>query len=101
MIKINPGDTPDTTRMELNPTRATSETNGPAASNSASGSRTPSSDSIAISGTNGLVQQALGAGSATRAARVQELQRQFQSGQYQVDPMAVSRALISLHLAGE
>jgi len=101
MIKINPGDTPDTTRMELNPTRATSETNGPAASNSASGSRAPSSDSIAISGTNGLVQQALGAGSATRAARVQELQRQFQSGQYQVDPMAVSRALISLHLAGE
>jgi flagellar biosynthesis anti-sigma factor FlgM len=100
-MKINPGDTPDTTRMDLNPTRATSETEGAAASNSGSGNRSSSSDSIALSTTNGLIQQALGAGSAARAARLIELQRQFQSGQYQVDPMAVSRALISSHLAGE
>ncbi len=100
-MKINPGDTPDTTRMDLNSTRATSETEGAAAPNSGSGNRTSSSDSIALSTTNGLIQQALGAGSAARAARVIELQQQFQSGQYQVDPMAVSRALISSHLAGE
>jgi flagellar biosynthesis anti-sigma factor FlgM len=100
-MKINPGDTPDTTRMDLNPTRATSETEGPKASNSGSGSRTSSGDSIALSSTNGLVQQALGAGSAARAARVIELQQQLQNGQYQVDPLSVSRALISSHLAGE
>jgi anti-sigma28 factor (negative regulator of flagellin synthesis) len=47
------------------------------------------------------VQQALTSGSATRAARVAELQKQYQSGQYQVDSVAVSRALIATHLAGE
>ena len=87
--------------MDLNPSRATREADGPAGSNSVSGSRTPSSDSIAISGTNSLVQQALGSASADRAARVLELQKQFQSGQYQVDSVAVSRALIAAHLAGE
>jgi flagellar biosynthesis anti-sigma factor FlgM len=100
-MKIKTSDTPDATRMELNPTRATRQADGPASSNSASPNVTSSSDSIAISGTNSLVQQALGAGSATRAARVAELQKQFQSGQYQVDSVAVSRALIRTHLAGE
>jgi flagellar biosynthesis anti-sigma factor FlgM len=100
-MKIKTSDTPDATRMDLNPTRATREADGPSSSNSASASRTPSSDSITISGTNSLVQQALGSGSADRAARVLELQRQFQSGQYQVDSVAVSRALIAAHLAGE
>ena len=100
-MKIKTSDTPDATRMELNPTRATRQADGPAASNSVSPNATSSSDSIAISGTNGLVQQALAAGSATRAARVAELQKQFQSGQYQVDSVAVSRALIATHLAGE
>jgi flagellar biosynthesis anti-sigma factor FlgM len=100
-MKINPGDAPDTARIDLNPTRATSETEGPAASNSGSGNRASSGDSIALSTTNGLIQQALGAGSAARAARVIELKQQYQSGQYQADPVAVSRALISSHLAGE
>jgi flagellar biosynthesis anti-sigma factor FlgM len=100
-MKIKTSDTPDATRMELNPTRATREADGPTASNSVSSNATSSSDSIAISGTNSLVQQALSSGSATRAARVAELQKQYQSGQYQVDAVAVSRALIATHLAGE
>lgn len=100
-MKIKTSDTPDATRMDLNPTRATHEADGPSGANSVSGNRIPSSDSIAISGTNSLVQQALGSGSSDRAARVLELQRQFQSGQYQVDSVAVSRALIATHLAGE
>ncbi|HEV8037703.1 MAG TPA: flagellar biosynthesis anti-sigma factor FlgM [Bryobacteraceae bacterium] len=100
-MKIKTSDTPDATRMDLNPTRATREADGPAGSTSVSTNRTPSSDSIAISGTNSLVQQALGSGSADRAARVLELQQQVQSGQYQVDAVAVSRALIAAHLAGE
>jgi len=87
--------------MDLNPTRATREADGPTGSTSVSPNRTPSSDSIVISGTNSLVQQALGSGSADRAARVLELQQQVQSGQYQVDAVAVSRALIAGHLAGE
>ncbi len=100
-MKIKTGDTPDATRMDLNPTRGTREAGGPAASNSVSPNRTPSGDSIALSTTTGLVQQAMGAGLDARAARVLELQKQFQSGQYQVDAMAVSRALIEAHRAGE
>ena len=100
-MTIKPGDTADAMRMDLNPTRGTRVAGGPAGSNSASPSGTPSSDSIALSTTTGLVQQALSAGSDTRAARVLELQKQFASGQYQVDAMAVSHALIEAHLAGE
>ena len=100
-MKIKAGDTPDATRMDLNPTRGTRETSGTAASDSISPSRTPSNDSIALSGTNNLVQQALGAGSDARAARVLELQQQVQSGQYQVDAVAVSRSLIQANFNGE
>jgi flagellar biosynthesis anti-sigma factor FlgM len=100
-MKIKPGDTPDAMRMDLNPTRGTREAGATATSNSTSPSRASSSDSIALSTTTGLVQQALGAGSDARAARVQELQKQVASGQYQVDAMAVSHALIEAHLAGE
>jgi flagellar biosynthesis anti-sigma factor FlgM len=100
-MKIKTSDTPDATRMDLNPTRGTREADSSAASSSVSPNRTPSSDSIAISGTSNLVQQALGSGSAARAARVLELQKLVQSGQYQADPIAVSRALIAAHLAGE
>ena len=99
-MKIKAGDTPDATRMELNPTRGAREAESPAASNPVSPNRTPSSDSIALSGTNSLVQQALGAGSRARAARIQELQQQVQSGQYQVDATAVSRSLIEAHFTG-
>jgi len=100
-MKIKTSDTPDATRMDLNPTRGTREAGNSTASNSVTGNRIPSTDSIAISGTNSLVQQAIGSGSADRAARVLELQQQYQSGQYQADPVAVSRALIAAHLAGE
>jgi flagellar biosynthesis anti-sigma factor FlgM len=100
-MKIKAGDTPDATRMDLDPTRGTRETNSSDATNSVSPSRVPSNDSIALSGTTGLIQQALGSGSDARAARVLELQQQVQSGQYQVDARAVSRSLIDAHLAGE
>jgi anti-sigma28 factor (negative regulator of flagellin synthesis) len=100
-MKIKTSDTPDATRMELNPTRAARESSGTASSSSVSGNRTSPSDSIAISGTNSLVQQAVGAGAADRAARVLALQQQYQSGNYQVDAVAVSRAMIAAHLAGE
>ncbi|HLK21802.1 MAG TPA: flagellar biosynthesis anti-sigma factor FlgM [Bryobacteraceae bacterium] len=100
-MKIKTSDTPDATRMELNPTRAARESIGTSLSSSISGNRTSSSDSIAISGTGSLVQQAINAGADDRAARVQALQQQYQSGNYQVDAIAVSRSLIAAHLSGE
>jgi anti-sigma28 factor (negative regulator of flagellin synthesis) len=63
--------------------------------------RPAAGDSIALSGTTGLVQQAIVSGIDARAARVQELQKQVQSGQYQVDAKAVSQAVIEAHLGGE
>ena len=101
MMKIKTGDTPDAMRMDLNPTRGTREAGGLADSKSVSPSPTTSGDSIALSGTTGLVQQAIVSGTDARAARVQELQKQLQSGQYQVDAMAVSQAVIEAHLGGE
>jgi flagellar biosynthesis anti-sigma factor FlgM len=100
-MKIKAGDTPDATRMDLNPTRGTRETGGVTGTDSVSASRTPSSDSITLSGTNSLVQQALGSASDTRTARIQELQKQVQSGEYQVDATAVSRSLIQEHFTSQ
>ena len=101
MMKIKTGETPDAMRMDLNPTRGTREAGGLAEAKSVSPSRTTSGDSIALSGTTGLVQQAIVSGTDARAARVQELQKQVQSGQYQVDAKAVSQAVIEAHLGGE
>jgi flagellar biosynthesis anti-sigma factor FlgM len=100
-MKIKAGDAPDATRMDLNPTRETRPATGPAAADSVSPNPIPSRDSIALSGTTNLVQQALGSGSDARAARVLELQKQVQSGQYQVDAPAVSRSLIDAHFNGQ
>jgi flagellar biosynthesis anti-sigma factor FlgM len=87
--------------MELNPPQGTRAVSGPAGSESASSSSAPSADSIALSSTKDLVQQAMGAGSEARLARVAALRQQVASGQYLVDALAVSRALIGAHLAGE
>lgn len=70
-------------------------------SESSSPGSAPAVDSIALSNTSDLVQLALQSGTDARAARVQELRQQIQNNQYQVDPLTVSRSLISAHLAGE
>jgi len=101
MMKIKTGDTPDQTRMDLNPTHGARQAGSLADAKSVGLNRQPSGDSIALSGTTGLVQQALTSGADARAARVLELQKQVQSGQYNVDAMALSRSLIEAHLAGE
>ncbi len=100
-MKIKPGDTSDLTQMGLNPARQTREVSGPGGLDSASSTRPPSADSIALSSTSDLVKQAIGAGSEARMARIAALRQQVQSGQYQVDALAVSRALIGAHLAGQ
>jgi flagellar biosynthesis anti-sigma factor FlgM len=100
-MKINAGDTPNPMRMDLNPTRETPQASAPVATRSAAPVSPPSGDSIALSATNSLVQQALGAGVDARAARIQQLRTQVESGQYHVDAAAVSNSLIEAHLAGD
>ena len=71
------------------------ETSGPETVHAASG------DSVALSNGAGLAHQALSAGVDARASRVAELRQQIQSGQYNIDPAAISQAILDSGLAGE
>ncbi len=91
---------PSASQLHVEHSRATGESAaaGPSGSGAASGSL---EDSIELSAAAVLVQQASSAGAADRASRVQQLKQQVESGQYSVDPAAISDALISATAAGE
>ena len=70
---------------------------------SASGSQTvdtPTSDRIDLGAQNDLVAQAQTAGTDSRAARIEQLRLLVQSGQYQVDPVALSQSIVQSALNG-
>lgn len=70
---------------------------------SASGSQNvdaPSSDRIDLGAQNDLVSQAQTAGTDARAARIEQLRLLVQSGQYQVDPVALSQSIVQSALNG-
>lgn len=100
---INNNEPPDVSRLNLDQTslgktQATSRASG--AYNSAGTSSTSEDDSISLSNSPDLVQQALASSSATRSARIQELKALIQNNQYQPDAQEVSSALIDAHLTG-
>ncbi len=98
-MKIKTGDATDAAQINLDQARSTRPPAGADLAGSASIGRSAAADSIALSSSKNLVQQALTAGSEARLARVLELKQQIESGQYRIDPLAVSRALIDAHLA--
>jgi Anti-sigma-28 factor, FlgM len=78
-------------------TGQTPDTHGAQRAGSTSGSQVSEShggDRVEISGTAGLVSQALGAGSAERAQRIQQLAANYRSGNYQPNSLATSRAIV-------
>ena len=100
---INNNDTPDVSRLNLdqanlNKTQGSSRAAG--SSNVAATSGAPGDDSISLSNSPNLVQQALASSSAERSARIQDLKALVQNNQYQPDAQEVSRALINAHLTG-
>jgi flagellar biosynthesis anti-sigma factor FlgM len=100
---INNNDSPDVSRLSLdqanlNKTPGTARAAG--ASSTASTSGTPGDDSISLSNSPNLVQQALDSTSSERTARIQELRALVANNQYQPDAQEVSRALIDAHLTG-
>jgi flagellar biosynthesis anti-sigma factor FlgM len=97
---INNNDTPGVSGLNLDKTQQSSRTAGTGASQSATTSSTPGDDSISLSNSPNLVQQALNSSSAARSARVQELKALVQSNQYQPDAQEVASALINAHLTG-
>jgi anti-sigma28 factor (negative regulator of flagellin synthesis) len=107
-MTIQNNQNPDISRLNLDQTQQSARTAGTAGSSAASpvsGSsstaETTGDDSISLSNSGNLVQQALASSSAARLARVQELKALVQSNQYLPDATEVSSALISAHLSGE
>jgi flagellar biosynthesis anti-sigma factor FlgM len=97
---INNNDTPGVSGLNLDKTQQSARTASSGASQSANTSGTPGDDSISLSNSPNLVQQALNSSSAARSARVQELKALVQSNQYQPDAQEVASALINAHLTG-
>jgi anti-sigma28 factor (negative regulator of flagellin synthesis) len=58
------------------------------------------SDRIDLGAQNDLVSQAQTAGTDARAARIEQLRLLVQSGQYQVDPVALSQSIVQSALNG-
>lgn len=97
---INNNLTPDVSLLNLDNTQNASSTAGAAASQSASTAPSPGADSISLSTSPNLVQQALNSSSAARTARTQELKALVASNQYQPSAQEVSSALIDAHITG-
>jgi flagellar biosynthesis anti-sigma factor FlgM len=97
---INNNEPSGLSQLNLEQTAAASKTleNGPSSNaSSVSGS---TADSIALTSSTSLVQQALNAGSDSRTARVQQLKALVASNQYNPSAQEVSSALVNAHLAG-
>jgi anti-sigma28 factor (negative regulator of flagellin synthesis) len=70
-------------------------------SRSAASYGTSSSDQIDLGGQNWLLSGVQSAGASQRESRVAELRALVQSGQYQVDPAALSQSIVSSALSGD
>jgi anti-sigma28 factor (negative regulator of flagellin synthesis) len=73
------------------------------ASGGALGSQNPgnsASDGIDLGNQSDLVSQAQTAGAQASAARIEQLRSLVQSGQYQVDPVALSQSIVQAALSG-
>lgn len=64
-----------------------------------SGGSTAGSDRIEFSSTLGRLSQALATSGSQRAARVEALAAQYQSGNYRADSLATSRGMVADALA--
>lgn len=103
---INNTEAPGVTQTNLDQSTAPSRTSEAASTQGASaqpaGSPTsPVNDSISLSSSPNLVQQALSAGASARSARVQQLKALVQNNQYEPSAQEVTRALIGAHIAGD
>lgn len=100
-MTIKNSDTAGVSGMNLDQTSASRQITNAASSSSGSVDRTPADDSIALSNTSDLVQQALTSGTDARSARILQLRHLIETNQYQVDAAVVAGALIDAHLVGD
>jgi|SRR5580700_1146933 hypothetical protein len=97
---INNNDTSDVSRLNLDKTAASAPPANTTASKFSTTDSTPASDSVSLSNSPNLVQQALNSTSSARLARTQELKALVQSNQYHPDAQELSSALVDAHLTG-
>jgi flagellar biosynthesis anti-sigma factor FlgM len=95
---INNNEPSDVSRLNLEKTPGASPAKGAGVSKFSTTDSTPGTDSVSLSNSPNLVQQALNSTSSERSSRVQELKALVQSNQYQPDAREVAGALINAHL---
>ena len=98
---INNNETSASSRLNLDQTAGSARTSGAGATQKPAGGAEASTDSISLTASPNLVQQALNSGSDARAARIQQLRALIQNNQYQPSAQEVSRAVIGAHLTGD
>jgi flagellar biosynthesis anti-sigma factor FlgM len=98
---INNNPAPDASLLNLDKTQSSSPATGATASKFAANTdSTPGDDSISLSNSPNLVQQALNSSSPARSARIAELKALVANNQYQPDAQEVGSAIINAHLGG-
>jgi flagellar biosynthesis anti-sigma factor FlgM len=98
-MKINENSTLPTSNPQSGQIYETPRSEG-SSSSSALGPAADTGDNIDLKSQASLLSQAQAAGASDRAADVQRLQALVQSGQYQVDPAALSNSIINASLDG-
>lgn len=98
---INNNPTPDVSALNLDQTQGSSRAASAGASQPSIAGNPPGDDSISLSNSSNLVQQALASTSSARTARTQELQALVRNNQYQPSAQELSCALIDAHLRGD
>ena len=99
-MDIQNENTANVSRLNLEPTSGARQAANVSSSKSSPQSGTSTKDSITLSITNDIVQQALSSGAAARSSRIAELKQLVETNQYPVDAAALSNALIKAHLQG-
>ncbi len=99
-MDIQNENTGNVSRLNLEPASGAWQATTASSSKSTSDTGISTNDSITLSITNDIVQQALSSGTAARSSRIAELKQLVETNQYQVDAAAVSKALIEAHLQG-
>jgi flagellar biosynthesis anti-sigma factor FlgM len=97
-MKINENSALNTSKPQSSQLNETPKSDG--TSSASIGRAADTGDNIDLNSQQSLLSKALAAGSSELSANVQRLQALVQSGQYQVDPTALSQSIINATVSG-
>jgi len=99
-VTIKNGDNPGISSSRIG-TPASAPVSDKGRKTGVSSSGAAESDQVSVDSHRSLLASALSPSSADQSNKVEELRRLYSSGQYSVDPVEVSRAVIRSLLVGE